>query len=312
MDVSPTWGSDTMVQLLGAATGVKVKPIDALRAARKVPKHAIFLSTTASIPVYITLEAKKDKSGKEIAKKYIAYMYLPSFSGGSDASVTEVKESLKKLEAFGVKDLIIDLIDNGGGALDYGFKLAQALTPNNLVLPEIAFKLSDFWLDQFESRSLKASSDPEREIARRVFDGLQKDIEAGKGPLSRPWSIHDLSPFTFRGNSDLKETPNIVLLVNEHCASMCDIFAATLQDNKMATLIGSDTLGAGGNVVTHRQAPNSHFLVNLTESMVLRRDGTPIENKKVKPTIAMDVAATRFDSYEPVRQRAVDFFLTGK
>jgi len=93
---------------------------------------------------------------------------------------------------------------------------------------------------------------------------------------------------------------------------MCDMFSALLIDNKMAITLGSKTMGAGGNVVSHREAPNSHLIVNQTESMVLRRDGSEVENRGTDPTIPVNVVETVADKYEPVRKKAIEYFVRAK
>ena len=124
-------------------------------------------------------------------------------------------------------------------------------------LPKIQFKLSETWIDDFEYQSLNAPSPTERELARRVTQQL-KDARAAGEVISAPMDIDVLMPFQFlTGNEDLPENLPVIVLVNEMCASMCDIFAAVLQDNGLATIAGSRTTGAGGNVVMHIVLKNS-------------------------------------------------------
>ena len=117
-----------------------------------------------------------------------------------------------------------------------------------------------------------------------------------------------LSPFSIQPNKDLKKPFKIALLVNEMCASMCDIFAGILQDNKMATIFGSRTMGAGGNVVSYNQAPNSHLDLRQTESLIVRKDGSYVENNGVTPEKVMEVNTFAKDKYADVVTAAVDFF----
>jgi hypothetical protein len=64
-------------------------------------------------------------------------------------------------------------------------------------------------------------------------------------------------------------------------------------------------MGGGGNVVQHAQAPNSHLVVAQTESLILRHDGTPIENVGVTPDIEMEVNETAAGRYDEVRDKAI-------
>jgi MYXO-CTERM domain-containing protein len=140
---------------------------------------------------------------------------------------------------------------------------------------------------------------------------LTADRDAGK-IISDPLPEDILMPFAFQeGNSALAQKLNIVVLTNEMCASMCDMFAAVMQDNHLAKIVGSRTMGAGGNVVEHMEAPNSHLTVAQTESLVLRADGTPIENHGVTPDVALNTNASVLDKYGPVMLQAVNVIATG-
>jgi C-terminal processing protease CtpA/Prc len=67
-------------------------------------------------------------------------------------------------------------------------------------------------------------------------------------------------------------------------------------------------MGAGGNVVGYNQAPNSHFDVRQTESLMVRKDGSYIENVGVKPDVAVPVANYTATKYKEVRDAAVKAF----
>lgn len=113
-------------------------------------------------------------------------------------------------------------------------------------------------------------------------------------------------PWQLKVNDSITKDFNIVLLVNEMCASSCDIFAGVLQDNKMATIVGQRTMGAGGNVVSYWQAPNSNMDVRQVESLVVRTNGQYIENVGVTPDVEMNVSETAPGMYEDVRAKAVE------
>jgi len=189
-----------------------------------------------------------------------------------------------------------------------GMKIAQALSNEKVVMPEIQFRLSDSWLDEFENGSLTAGSDTERELFRRLLENSEQERKAGQW-LTRRYNIESLFPYQLKQNENLDSKLNIVIMVNEMCASMCDIFAGIMQDNKLATIVGSRTVGAGGNVVNHPQAPNSKISVSQTESLILRRDGSYIENNGVTPDVVMPVVESSTSKYEAVRRKALEVLL---
>lgn len=293
----------------------KLSSVELLKKQRNVPDHAIFLAEAKTFPVYLTRESLKDKEGKGIAgaSKLVATMWLHSFSPEEEEATVmkEVKQTLETLEAFGVEDLVIDLINNGGGSLVLGMQLAQALSPEKIAMSEIQYRLSDAWLDDFENMSTLGHSDAERELFRRVLGALDEDRAQG-ARLSRRFPSESLAPFQILPNGDLAKKLNVVLLVNEMCASMCDIFTAMLKDNGMATVVGTQTMGAGGNVVEHSQAPNSHLILRQTESLILRKDGSFIENNGILPDVAMAVNESVDQKYSPVLEKGIELLTTAK
>jgi C-terminal processing protease CtpA/Prc len=313
-DETPTWGSKMLSQLMATALDQPEPTIDEFKRERSVPADALFLNQAATFPTYLWAEKILDKDKKATGQvRPIAYTYLNTFSPSADekAVLKEVKEMLKTIQGFGVKDLIIDLVDNGGGSLSLGLQLANLFSEKALVLPEIQMKLSETWIDEFESKSLSGPSDAHKELARRVFEGLLQDKDKNL-PLSRKWGMEALLPFTFEPNADLNSGLNVYLLVNEMCASMCDIFSAIFKDNRLGTIIGAKTMGAGGNVVLHRESPSSHFMLNTTESLMVRRDGSYLENNGVEPDVAFDVVGSVGDKYTPLKKKAVELIMERK
>ncbi len=260
---------------------------------REVPSTAMFLPTAKILPSYFY------KAGKEL----VGYIWVYSFSLPSSAA-TEFAQTLNTFKTFGVKRIIIDTINNGGGSLVLGMKMAQVLSAKKVAMPDMQLKLSDSWMDEFDNWSKWGSSDAEKELARRVLDRLQKEKEEGKW-ISSNFSSEFLVPYDMKANDAMEGTEfETVLLVNEMCASMCDIFAGIVQDNKLAKIVGSRTMGAGGNVVDYNQAPNSHFDVRQTESLIVRTNGKYIENVGVTPDVVMDVSESASGKYSAVRLKA--------
>ncbi len=286
-------------------------PWENFRNDRNVPANALILSQSEAYPTYVTLEKVLNKDGTPAGQiKPVAYMYLDTFSPwfGDDAVVAEVKTTLNTLKANGVKDLVIDLINNGGGSLLLGIELAQLFSNQPLTLPQMQFALNETWLDDFENWSTNWPFDPEQVTIKKIYESLLEDRNSGKR-LSKPWSTRFFMPASFTPNTDIEGKLNIVLLVNEMCASMCDIFTAMLKDNELVKVVGTKTMGAGGNVTTHFEAPNSHFSVNQTESLLLRKDGSYIENNGVEPDVAVAVNESVVEKYSPVRDKAVELLV---
>lgn len=311
IDTMPTWTSRLLSQAIGEAAGAPESSLAELGRERNVPVNALVLPAATIYPAYVTPEKVLDSAGKETgATRYVGYLYLNTFSPDApeEATLAEVRETLRFFKRFGVRELVVDMVNNGGGSLKLGLQLAQLLSKDRIAMPEMQFKVSNSWLDEFENQSLNGQGDAEREVARRVFEGLKQDLAAGKA-LSSRFSAESLFPFQMNPDPELVDQMKVVLLVNEMCASMCDIFSAVLKDNDRARVVGSRTMGAGGNVVSHFEAPNSHLTVNQTESLVLRKDGSYVENNGVEPDVAMAVNEAVSEKYEPVRRKAVELLM---
>jgi len=306
----PVWGvAETTTPTVADATD----PFSELRKVRYVPTEAIPVTGAKIFPSYITREEIVDQNGNGVGSEaLVGYIYISTFSTAeSDAvALSEFKNTVKTLRALGVQRLIIDTIGNGGGSLLLGLEMAQALTNTKVAMPEIQFMLSDSKIDEFEQNSLMAPTDAERELNKRIYEALLEDQNGGQR-LSRRFSSEELFAFPLQPDTLVKGTDFVtVLLVDETCASMCDIFAGVLQDNQIGVVLGARTMGAGGNVVMHVEAPNSHMRLAQTESLLLRADGTYLENNGVTPNVLYPVNATVLSQYEPVKAYAVRMLTT--
>jgi C-terminal processing protease CtpA/Prc len=306
-----SWTTDIPVDATGAPLSAALTPMGLLKKTRYIPASAYFVTPMdATYPTYITEEALHDRAGDiRHGKKLIATMYLNTFSPSKNEEkvLAEFNKTLETLQFLGVNDLVIDLVNNGGGSLSLGMMLAQALSQEKVVMPEIQLRLNQNWLDEFEELSVHAATDSEKVLAQGVLDQLRVDVEAGKR-LSSPLSTEALVPFRLQPNENLRKNFKVVLMVNEMCASMCDIFSAILQDNRMARIIGSRTMGAGGNVVSYRSAPNSHLVIRQTESLLVRSNPSRslIENVGVKPDVEVDTSQWVETKYRELREEAID------
>ncbi len=289
-------------------------PMERLKEVRAVPANAVYVDGSKTYPAYIVPAKVKTADGTETReKRLVGYILIDTFSPSSDEDevIAEFKNTLSAMQALGVQHLVLDTINNGGGSLVLGMKMAQLLSPSKIEMPKIQYRLSDSWLDQFETESLDARSDSEREYSRRLLARFLQQKDSGNR-LSSIESAETLAPFSINENRDLEQPFKVVLLVNEMCASMCDIFAGILQDNDMATVMGARTMGAGGNVVAYNQAPNSHLELRQTESLIVRKnpnaDQTPsyIENFGIEPEVEIKVNEMAKTKYVDAIKKAMN------
>ena len=245
----------------------------------------------------------------------IGYVRVESFDlKDSDVkSFASLNEEFTKMK---VKGVILDLLNNGGGSLVHGLRMANLLTTRDLQFPKMQLALNDNWMNGFHADSMYLpngkGSDARRTLSKRVYQMLQEDIHAGLR-ISRPISTAELDPFVLsdskvecaKTGKCLGERVKLVLLVNEMCASMCDIFAATFRDNKLGTIVGSQTMGAGGNVTMHASSPITNIVLRQTESLVLDSNNNYLENQGVKPDEAIDTLADSVVKFEKTYKKAL-------
>lgn len=285
----------------GKIVSAVTDPLKGLKEKRYVPADAIFIPQSATFPAYITRQ--KDENDQY---HIVGVIYLDTFSPstGEPEVLKEFKATLKSFKNMGIKKLVIDTVDNGGGSLILGMGLAQYLSAQPIDMPSMQFRLSETWIDQFERDSLFGLNDTTKELNLRVFQALRDDQDRGDW-LSRKFKATALTTKAFEVNKDLKDHSfETVLLINETCASMCDIFAGILQDNGLAKVMGVQSMGAGGNVVMHGVAPNTGLLVSQTESLIVRSNGEYLENNGVKPDIPFTTNESAVTKYDAVVKEA--------
>jgi C-terminal processing protease CtpA/Prc len=90
---------------------------------------------------------------------------------------------------------------------------------------------------------------------------------------------------------------------------MCDIFAAVVRDNQLGRLFGSQTMGAGGNVVSHAFSPVTKMILGQTESLIVDVSGQYLENRGVKPDQAIDTLMDRDQNYVDTIRSAMKWSL---
>lgn len=286
-----------------------VDPIKNLKKDRYVPTSIFPVASAKTYPAYVSIETKDN------VRQAVGYIRINTFSPEGDEGnvIKEFKKTLKFFRDFGatgVNKVVIDLIDNGGGSLSLGLKMAALLSSETIKIPGLQYMLNDSWMDQYQSLSYQHVNDAARVMADRAYQDMLGMFQNGER-LSNNYSAHSLFPFSITPNPDMVLFDKaydfeIAVVTNEMCASMCDIFSSILKENKMATFIGEQTMGAGGNVVNHAYAPNSGLKVSLTESLIVSSSGEYLENNGVKPDVQMEVNKYKKTKYQEVIKKGFE------
>ncbi|MDB5038193.1 MAG: cPAF [Bacteriovoracaceae bacterium] len=223
----------------------------------------------------------------------------PAWQGPLGSAVCHVLKgedyatAFAQLKGWGVNKLILDLRQNGGGALDYGYELVRAFQKEKFPLNLASLRLNEEWVSQFKYYAEWPGMPIYwQDSFKKTFDILQKDIADGK-KFSTPVGILGMDKMDGVENAWDGKT---YILADEMCASMCDIFTTLMQDLKVATFIGTRTMGAGGNIIDVGKSPRTKIALNLTASRILRLNGDSIENVGATP----DVEAKDSFAYWPI------------
>lgn len=285
-----------------------------LKAERKISADALRVDVASTFPAYFVLEDELNAEGEPTGKKRgFGYIRIDTFSpmAPEEMVISELKDTLDVFQRNGVKDIVVDQLNNGGGSVTLVMQVAQAFSNKKIQTFGIQFGLGDNWLDSFERGELWGPNDAERELQRRLLEKLEKEQAEGKR-ISSVYPIESLVPYQLKPNDRIKEPFNIVLLINEMSASAADMFPAMMKDNGLATLMGRKTMGAGGNVVTlMSQSPGIRLRMNRTESLLVRPNGEYIENVGVTPHVEVDPTYFAMGQYEGLVSLANDYLKQG-
>lgn len=237
-----------------------------------------------------------------------AYIQLTSFPA-DDKILTEWFRAITAIEDKGIKSIIIDMIDNGGGSLIHGMRLLNMVRKKPLNFPTMQVRLNNNWVNSFKTQAAFGADDYQKIIAANVLKDLEADKDAGK-KISRPIPVTVLDPF-FLQNPEygLSDDVKIAVMVNEMCVSMCDIFASVFQDNNMGVVVGQRTMGGGGNVTQHGLSPITKMGMALTESLMISPKGKYLEDNGVTPDVLVDMVGDRESGFKQAFTKAIQYVM---
>jgi len=194
--------------------------------------------------------------------------------------------------------LVVDVTRNPGGTVDTTEAFAQRLFSSAFRSVGFEIRATAGWVEAIVSavESAQAAGAPAHVIQN--LRAIEKEIiDAYNGNRGRTAPVSLTT-----GDLTLAPAPNayakpVLLLVDEMTASGGDMFAAIMQDNHRATLLGMRTMGAGGSVIDFHCTTYTESACNITASLMNRGvviSGTEyppspyIENVGVRPDIVVD------------------------
>lgn len=187
-----------------------------------------------------------------------AKLTIYTFDMGYDGD--RVESHLRK--AKGAKTLVLDLRDNGGGAV---FNLQHLM---GLLMPR------DASLGTFVSRSL---------VEAYVKETKDQTPEAAEAAA---WTTGEGRIYPFRNRALEPYTGKLVVLQNGGSGSASEIAAAALRENRGATVIG--TKSAGAVLVSVMGSATNGFTIQYPLSDYITPKGLRLEGNGVTPDIVVE------------------------
>lgn len=236
--------------------------------------------------------------------------------GTANVLTTDLAERVEQLRRAGATALLVDITHNGGGS-DWVEALARALSSKPLRGSHLGFIKHAHWTNQLERALRDVETDlPESRAPGDVLRGAAATLKqalaasrercdrnsvwttgelhcsllvtdllfsSGVLPYARPGALaglHSRVSLFHPHRYDYTESGHrlpLYVLVDHETWSAAEYFAALLQDNKAATIIGELTGGAGcgytdGGISTHLK--NSKAVVSMPDCVRLRADGS--------------------------------------
>lgn len=240
--------------------------------------------------------------------KLVGYLRIPHYNDLLGSSIEELKNIIKLFEER-TDALVIDQVNNPGGLVFYMYAIASLLTDQALQTPKhrMAITHEDVYkaCDNLPGlESIDSDQAAEQQFGNHLcgypvsYQFAQHWLEFCRF-ITEQWNCNKrfTDPFHIYGvdhinpNAQIRYTKPILFLINEMDFSCADFLPAIFQDNKRATIMGTQTSGAGGYVLTNQL--KSRFGIagfRITGSIASRADTQPIENLGVTPDIVYELS----------------------
>ena len=220
-------------------------------------------------------EAERPSSGKRIGVLTVPLFSAPIANGGDGGTLASLQAALSSEPLVSCQELLIDLRGNPGGHFPSGVEAAKLLLP--------ACKCSP-----------RRPPIPTGVEAAKLFLPADVTVVATVDRTGKPSPVLTFAkgPFAARGR------PTYVL-VDRGTASAAEVFAAALQGNHVAVVVGERTYGKG--LVQSIQRLTDSSAVVLTVAKYRTPQGEDINGKGIMPTLAV-ACAPKTDAVQCLEQ----------
>lgn len=253
-----------------------------------------------------------------------------------DRLTASLEERLRQLKAIGATVLLVDITGNGGGS-EWAEAAARTLSARQLVSGRRGFVRGEHWAKQWrnlaaqlrEAAAKAAPNDKKRLLAWAaesdsaareadtpcpVSNGCSRIAKAGfsiglvgsarSGSFAgKDWAPLVFNPAQFNYHDGVWDGA-VIVLVDQETWSAAEQFAALLQDNRAAIVLGARTGGAGcGHTYggTPTKLANSGAVLKLPDCVRFRADGS----NEVRGILPDELVAIRADDGVRFRARLI-------
>jgi carboxyl-terminal processing protease len=281
---------DSPAAKAGLQTGDYVRAIDGkpardlsvfegMRMLRGVPGSKVTLTIirgNAAEPRQVELVREKAPASIVTGKMMADTGYIRVASFGPDTAA-KLRTQATELAKTGAKSLIIDLRHTAEGPFETGIDAARLFVPSG-TLAMVAGR------DEQAKKVEKPSAAAPKETPKPSAAAIKQTITAksGDGAITLP----------------------VTLLVTTGTSGAAELFAAALEGNHRAELIGERTLGRAG-IQKLVKLPDGRGLW-LTYARYLTPDGELIQGKGLNPTVDVDEPEVDFDQPKPTTDPILD------
>jgi hypothetical protein len=251
----------------------------------------------------------------------------------SDRMTRDLAAQLRAIEHAKADVLLVDVANNGGGT-EWAEAAARMVTAVRLKSERIGFVRGPHWKEHFTYTidDLRVAAKGASKKDQEILNGLAEQARAyqreaaspcdsqplwqGKRPScnwlgigfyasglidsadpqalkNKPWAKDFFTPMQYPYDEGVWRGP-LIVLVNEKTGSAAEEFAAVLQDNRVAVVIGAPTGGAGcghTNGGTPTTLKNSGGILELPDCARIRADGSN-EVMGIQPDVLVGLRTT--------------------
>ena len=260
---------------------VLMKRMDSQRVAEPMIDH-YFRSYLANSPFFEQLDA------------HTSYLRIPDFSHTEKAAVDSVITAHRET-ILQTPNLIIDLLDNGGGSDETYEELLGFLYTNPIRTMSLEFLSTE--LNNQRMQLLASDSS----FSKEIRDWANEKYEVLSQNLGRFVNLDSLKVNVIEADTVYPYPQNIGILINGQCASTTEQFLLAAKQSKKVKLFGRTTFGAldmsNMNVVL---SPCGNFQLGYCLSRSYRIPHMAIDGKGIQPDYYMDEGIPKYRWIEQV------------